>query len=220
MPLTAPKPAFNIPGLVGLGMVVLAAIFSPTGFCGLPLLFLVPMGFGGLIVCAVGVFFKPRWPAVTGLILGIATLIFWFGFFGWTARSVHNQAAQHGMTIVQHTGACMAAMMLADTVESQRRPDGTLPAVADLSTLTTTETIDPWGNAYRYTLVVTPRGYTFMSDGPDRTQGTADDVDIFTIQHDGMFPLPAITSPATPSTATAPPTSTQPASTPAPDEKR
>jgi hypothetical protein len=95
----------------------------------------------------------------------------------------------------------MAALMLAETVESQRLPDGSPPASPDLSTLSTTETIDPWGNAYRYTLVPTPRGYTFMSDGPDRTQATPDDVDIFTIQHDGMFPLPAITT----STTTTPP---------------
>ncbi len=200
-PFTTPKPSVNIPGMVGLLMVALAAIFSPTGFCGLPLLILIPMGFGGLIVCAVGVFFKPRWPAVTGLILGVATLIFWAAVFGLPMLSMRKHAAKSGMTIVQHMSASMAAMGLAETVESQRLADGSPPAVADLSTLTPTETIDPWGNAYRYTFVSTPRGYTFMSDGADRTQGTADDVDIFTIQHKGTFPLPAITT----STTTTPP---------------
>lgn len=81
-PRTAPTPAFNIPGLVGLGMVVLAAIFSPKSFFGLPIfLYLLLMGSGGLFVCTVGMFFKPRWPAVVGLVIGVATLVFWVGFF-------------------------------------------------------------------------------------------------------------------------------------------
>ena len=47
-------------GLIGLGLVLIAAIFSPAGICGMPLLVLVPMGFGGLIVCGVSLHRKPR----------------------------------------------------------------------------------------------------------------------------------------------------------------
>lgn len=202
MPFTARKPAFNIPGIIGLIMVALAAILSPKSILGLPIfLFLLLLGLSGLIICTIGTFLKPRWPAVAGLVLALATLLFWVGFFAWSSLSVHNQAAQHGMTIVQHTASRMAAMALAETVESQRAPDGTPPAVSNLSSLSPTETIDPWGTAYRYTLVPTPRGYTFMSEGPDRTQGTADDVDLFNIQHNGTFSLP---NPPT-STTTTPP---------------
>lgn len=81
MPLTSPKPAFNIPGIIGLAMVTPAAIYSPLSFLGIPFLILAPVGCIGLVMCVVGFFFKPRWPAVTGLVIGVGTLIFWGGFF-------------------------------------------------------------------------------------------------------------------------------------------
>lgn len=90
MPLTAPKPAFNIPGIIGLLMVALAAILSPKSFFGLPIfLFLLLLGAGSLFICTIGAFLKPRWPAVAGLVLGLATLIFWVWFFAYAIAWPH-----------------------------------------------------------------------------------------------------------------------------------
>lgn len=81
-PLTAPTPAFNIPGIIGLLMVTIAAILSPVSIFGVYIfLYLLLLGFAGLFVCALGAFLKPRWPAVAGLVIGVGTLIFWVGFF-------------------------------------------------------------------------------------------------------------------------------------------
>jgi len=70
---------------------------------------------------------------------------------------------------------------------------GAPSATVDLTSLPNTYLNDPWGTPYRYVLNSTPRGFTFMSDGPDRASGTPDDLDILTVQLGGMFPLPPIT---------------------------
>lgn len=172
----------NTTGIVGLCMVVAAAVLSPTGFLGLTLCLLVPLGFGGLIVCAVGLAWKPRWPAIAGLAVGLACIGFWLAFFSWVVLSTRGTAASHGMTISEHAQMLMAAHGLSDRAERARAADGSPAPTFDMSATLPEEQTDPWGSTYRYMLVPTDRGYTFFSDGPDRTPATADDIDIFTIQ--------------------------------------
>jgi hypothetical protein len=188
----------NVLGYVGLGMVLVATVFSPTGFCGLPLLFLVPCGFGGLIICGISLAWAPRWPGAAGLSIGTLCILGWVYLF-WSAFAATNSAAAaFGLTVGQHTQMLMSARALAETAEAQRSPTGNPAPAVVITALPPALQTDPWGRPYRYLLVSTPRGYTFISDGPDGLAGTADDIDILTIQYGGMFPLPAPPAPSMP----------------------
>lgn len=52
-------------------MVVVGTLFSPTGFCLLSLPFVFMLGFGGLAICGVSLLWRPRWPRIVGLIIGV-----------------------------------------------------------------------------------------------------------------------------------------------------
>lgn len=187
---TQPDKRGNPLGYLGLGMVLAATVLSPTGFCGLPLLFLVPCGFGGLIICGISLTWRPYWPGAVGLTIGTFCVLGWVYFFWSAFATVQSAAAAFGLTVDQHTHMLMSAQMLAETAEAQRSPTGSPATSVVITGPATPHQTDPWGNPYRYLLVNTPRGYTFLSDGPDGLAGTADDVDILTIQFGGTFPLP------------------------------
>lgn len=188
----------NVCGIVGLCMVAAATILSPTGFLGMTLCLLVPLGFGGLAVCAVSLAWKPRWPGVAGLTIGILCVGGWVIFFLTIYRTVNADAARFGMTIGQHTRMSMTAISLVERAERLRLPDGGPPVSFDLTTVPLEDQNDPWGRPYRYMLAPTPRGYTFLSNGPDGQADTGDDIDLLTIQTRGTFPLPPISTPASP----------------------
>ena len=220
MSLSKP-PSSNITGIVGLSMVGAATILSPTGFLSLPLCFLVPVGFGGLVVCAVSLAWKPRWMGVAGLTIGILCIGGWAIFFAAVFHGVDARANRLGMSIGQHTTIMMSAQSLAEHGERLRSPDGGQAPTFDFTAVPLEDQTDPWGRPYRYVLVATPRGYTFLSDGPDSLPNTADDIDLFTIQSDGTFPLPPFIRRSAPTPpADAPPTSsdTGRAATPAPPD--
>lgn len=183
-------------GLVGLSAVVIATVLSPTGFCGITLCVLVPLGFGGLALCAGSLAWKPRWPGVVGLVIGILCLVFWGGVFGWGIVAAQRNASRYGLSVGEHVQMLTSAGILVEAAESQRLPDGSPAPTFVTPAQFTREAIDPWGQPYRYTLTSDERGYTFISDGPDATAGTADDIDILQIQSGDMFPLPPISRPA------------------------
>jgi hypothetical protein len=189
VPSSTSRPSNPI-GIIGMVMVIVAAVFSPTGFCGLPLLILVPLGFGGLIVCLVSYGWKPYWPGTVGLVVGLLTLGGWGGFFWSTWNQATTAASSHGMNIAQHAGASMAAMALAEAGENQRFADGTPAPTFDFTPVPPEYRTDPWGRPYRYVRTTLGRGYTFMSDGPDGIADTADDVDLLKIQDEQHFTLP------------------------------
>lgn len=188
----------NITGIVGLSMVFAATILSPTGFLGITLCLLVPLGFGGLAVCAVSLAWKPRWPGVAGLTIGTLCVAGWAVFFLTIFNTVNTSAARLGMSVGQHTTMLMSAQSLVERAERSRVPDGRPPVSFDFTTVPLEDQSDPWGRPYRYTLAPTSRGYTFHSNGPDGQPDTADDIDLLTIQAQGTFPLPPISAPATP----------------------
>lgn len=186
----------NIVGVVGLCAVAIATVLSPTGFLGITLCALVPLGFIGLALCGISLGWKPRWPGVVGLVVGILCLLFWTGFFGLAFLQVQDNASRHGLGVAQHTHMMMSAMALTEAAESQRLPDGSPPATVAMPAWATDHAADPWGRPYRYTLKTDERGFTFISDGPDGAAGTADDIDILKIQPGNMFDLPPISRPA------------------------
>ncbi len=202
----APRPVRprNVCGIVGLCMVAAATILSPTGFLGITLCLLVPLGFGGLAVCAISLAWKPRWPGIAGLIIGLLCVGAWIIFFLTISRMVNADAARFGMTIGQHTRMSMTAISLVERVEQRRLPSGAPPPSFDLATVPLDDQHDPWGAPYRYALASTLRGYTFLSNGPDGQPDTGDDIDLLTIQSRDTFPLPPISAPASPEPTPAP----------------
>lgn len=198
MAKSAARPV-NVAGIVGLSMVSIATILSPTGFLGITLPFLALLGFGGLVVCGVSLVSRPRWPGLAGLVIGIACVAGWVWFFWWAYLQARKPADALGISMVQHARMGMSAMGLAEKAEAQRAPTGAPAANVDLSGLGAEYRNDPWGRPYRYTITNTPRGFTFVSDGADGVTGTPDDIDVFTIQYPGTFELPPISKGTPPS---------------------
>jgi hypothetical protein len=180
-------------GFAGMGMVLTAAVWSPAGFLGQPVAGLLALlGFGGLAVCAVSLVWTPRWPGIVGLVVGTLCVGMWVCFFVTIDRAVERAAARFGLTVPQYAQMCMAAQALTEAGESQRLPSGgPAPAVA-LGAVPAEYLTDPWSRPYRYAPTNSPRGFTFISDGPDGVAGTSDDIDLMTIQSLGTFELPPI----------------------------
>lgn len=191
-----PTQRVNASGLVGLCLVVTGTILSPTGVLGLALPCLFALGFGGMAACAASLARKPRWFGVVGLIIGSLCIAFWIAVFVISFAVVHFTAANLRLGVGEHAQIGMSAVALTGVTETQRSPSGAPPASPVLAAVPGDLLVDPWGRPYRYVLTTTPRGFSFLSDGPDRVAGTADDLDILTIQRNGMFPLPPISAPA------------------------
>lgn len=201
-----PARRMNTLGIVGLCMVVAGTILSPSGFLGLTLPVIALLGFGGMAACLASLAWRPRWPGVTGLTLGVLCIGFWSIFFLWGFLSVRAVAAANGLGVADHAQASMSAMVLVETVEAQRTIAGAPPAMADLSKVDPRFLIDPWGRPYRYQLTGTARGFAFMSDGADGIAGSGDDIDILTLEQPmGAFELPPISVPTAPPAAPATP---------------
>lgn len=194
-------------GIVGLTLVSVATVCSPSGFMGVTLPILILLGFGGLAVCGVSLLDRPRWPGIIGLVLGSLCVLGWAALFGVGFWTSHSRAAAFGMTSSQHTTMLISAITLTYEAESQRTSSGAAPVTVNLSAVQYGEEIDPWGNPYRYVLTNTPRGFTFMSDGPDGVPQTADDIDTHTIQDRWAFELPPISGAPAPSSMPSAPTS-------------
>jgi len=193
------KARANILGIVGLIMVGVATVLSPSGFLILPLCLLVPCGFGGLIVCATSLYRKPLWPGLVGLVVGIACVLAWGWFFATPFIGLSNQAKKLGVGIGDSVVLRMAASELSVTGENQREPDGTPKVDISFAGLAATATTDPWGHQYRYVLVPTARGYTFISDGPDGIADTLDDIDLMSITPTEGFEIKPVSPRAKPS---------------------
>lgn len=193
-------------GLIGLGMVVLGTILSPTGMFGITLPIIAILGFGGMILCAVSLGKRPRWPGVSGLVVGVLCCAFWVGWLVWGFVFVWTGGTNQGLAAGTFLQVSTSAILLTERAESQRQPSGAPAATIDLSALPPTNLVDPWGRPYRYMLVDTPRGFTFVSDGADGIAGSADDIDILTLKRPfDVFELPPISAPAAPPAAPATP---------------
>lgn len=192
-----PRPR-NVWGIVGLSMVCAATVLSPTGFLVMPLCLLVPLGFGGLVVCAISLVWKPRWMGAVGLVVGTLCITGWTLFFYAVFSAVNTISAGFGLSMGEHTTMAISAESLAQRAERLRLPDGSPAAAFDFNAVPLEDQDDPWGNPYRYVLVPTRRGYSFFSDGPDGLPDTPDDIDLFTLQTDGVFRLPPIAVPHLP----------------------
>lgn len=161
-------------------------------------------GFVGLLLCGISLANRPRWPGIAGLTIGLVCVATWGGIFWWGIGSSIRHAASFGLSVGQHTQMCMSALALAEVAESQRTSAGAAAPSIDLSSLGAEYRYDPWGRPYRYVVTSTPRGFTFMSDGPDGVSATPDDIDMFTIQPADAFGLPPISSGAAPNSLSAP----------------
>jgi hypothetical protein len=193
-------------GLVGLGMVVLGTILSPTGMFVITLPIIAILGFGGMIICIFSLGKRPRWPGVTGLVVGVLCCVFWIGLVIWGFATALTAGTSQGLPAGTFPRVSMDAVLLTESAEYQRQPSGAPAATIDLSALPPANLVDPWGRPYRYVLVDTPRGFTFRSDGADGVAGSADDIDILTLERPrGVFELPPISVPTAPPAAPATP---------------
>lgn len=183
-------------GIVGMVMVVVGTILSPTGFYVLTLPVIGLLGFGGMLVCAISLVSRPRWPGVVGLAVGLACCCAWASFFAWVARGIVRDVTASGVGFAEHTEIMMESVILTSVAESQRAASGAPPASVDLSTLGPAHRTDPWGRPYRFAQVASPRGYTFTSDGADGIAGSSDDLDLLALPRSfGAFEPPPVAMP-------------------------
>lgn len=203
---TSPPPR-NTLGKVALALVIAAAVFTPTGICGLPLLVLIPLGLLGGFLGLISLYKAPRWPGLVSILILLVCVVIWvlttigiIAVVGKVGQRVKNEinreldrtqermnrgddAPQRPEPTPDHIDMLSAAASaLSVAVESQRNPDGSAPTLINLSEsagVPEKHQIDPWGRMYRYRKVDSDRGYTFTSDGPDGLNGTRDDIDLF-----------------------------------------
>lgn len=197
----------NTLGIISLIMVGVAAVCTPTGVCGIPLVILVLVGLIGAFLGLISLFKAPRWPGLASIGLFIVCLIIWIAmaiaFIVAVSRLAHRMVTEYNREL-DRTQARMqqrdnppdrpaptadhiatlssAAAALSAAAESQRNPDGSAATFVNLSEpagVPQEHQNDPWGTPYRYRLVDSSRGYTFVSNGPDGIADNADDIDLF-----------------------------------------
>lgn len=161
-------PPSNALGVAGFVLVMVGLL----GACFVPFLLL---GLIGTILCAVAVFRTPRGLAIAGLIVGglevlfgLVVLVFIGTILGGAAVGL-NAAAKIMQTM--QTGVAIRQV-----IDAEQSRTGTLPAtLASVPGLTTTT--DAWGRPIHYVPNSPTVGeYELISDGPDSTPGTADDI--------------------------------------------
>ena len=160
----------NTPGLVGFILAMVGLI----GICVSPMLV---FGVIGTVLCAIGVFRRPRGLAIAGLIVGAIemlvglVIVLFIGTILGGAAVGFNAAVKAAQTM--QTGMAIRA-----AVDAQKQKAGTLPAtLAAVPGLASTS--DGWGHPIHYVPDAPTRGeFELVSDGPDGRPGTADDVRI------------------------------------------
>lgn len=178
----------SLVGPVGLGMVVVATVGSPACFLlPCPLLLLVPVGLIGLLVCLVGLLFRPRWCGAVGLLIGTLCLAAWTGFF-WTAFAPAIAGMrQYNLTAGEYVILLMRSQAAVELIELRRKSDGTPPASLAKAGVTGDDLVDAWNRPLRYVInPATARGYELITIGKDGIPGTQDDIDLISIPRNGF----------------------------------
>jgi type II secretion system (T2SS) protein G len=162
----------------GLGVagffIALIGLFVPTGIVALLGLLIslvalsrAPRGFATMGVL-VGLFGTVIWIAITGvavlgaLILGVSVL------FAAIAAFILTQPETIKVTS-DMANVALAAMEYQDQ-------NGALPQDLSVLGLKPSQLTDPWGNPYRYQIVVEDPGFDVVSAGDDGIAGSADDL--------------------------------------------
>lgn len=200
----------NTLGIVALVLVLIAAVFTPTGICGIPLLILIPLGLLGAILGLFSLYKAPRWPGLASIGVFLFCLVIWIAMTlgiivvgAKLAQRIQNEINRELDRTQQRLNQrdnlppgppptpdhidilSTAAAALSIAAESQRTDEGAAPTMINLSAdagVPTKHQTDPWGNLYRYHRNDSSRGYTFISNGPDGIADTDDDIDILDLR--------------------------------------
>lgn len=181
--------------LVGAGGLVLVAItilLSPTAIFVITIPVLLLLGFTGMTLCAFDLRQKPRWAGISGLAIGGVFLLAIIGFLLVGRIGGFFDARKLGISRAEHQELLMNAAIVFDHAERQRTAAGTPPAQFNPANAGASTLTDPWGSPIRYQLQPSPRGYTFISNGPDTVPSTSDDLDLSQIQFNDLFELPPV----------------------------
>lgn len=160
------KPLSSLPppaprGSNGLGLTgfILSLVGVVTCGCFAPL---------GMIFSLIGVFRRPRGFAVAGIVLSAVGLL--------EAGAIGLMMVLGGLSVWP---AMRDGFTIAPKIEAYRQSHGgALPtAWSDIPGMPASGPPDHWGNPYHYSILPGER-VELLSDGPDRTAGTADDIHI------------------------------------------
>jgi hypothetical protein len=150
-----------------------------------------------LLLGLIALFKRPRSFALLALLLAMLGL--GLGTIHLTVRwlaQVTTRFVQHGATKVQNT---FEATQIATAIEAYRYDNaGLLPA--DLATLKLpmATILDAWGAPYIYEPSPDNKSYRLLTAGPDRKQGTHDDLDLTNVSSLEPYLRDAVPMPALP----------------------
>jgi len=166
------------------GLAIAGAVLSIVGLLTGGIL--SPLGLV-LSLVALGKPYGKGW-AWTGVILGFLGLCGW-GIALLVAGAAIMTALGLGVAAFAFANSEKVELttdmaMIAVQVEQYRESNNRiLPANLELLTISESTRLDPWGTPYRYVLDDTVKmGFDIISDGEDKTQGTADDVHLSRIE--------------------------------------
>ncbi len=160
-------------GVVGF-LIALVGLFIPTGLVALL----------GLLISLVALGRAPRAFAGLGVIIGLFGTAIWLALM---VLAVFGMLAVGAVAVVFAAGAFILTQpeiievtsdMLNTTIvvaEYEKEHDE-LPGDVSALGLGVSTQIDPWGNAYQYTLVDAEPGFDIVSSGGDGEFGTDDDM--------------------------------------------
>src|SRR5262245_53613292 len=157
----------------GLGVagffIALIGLFVPTGVVALL----------GLLISLVALGRSPRGFATMGVLIGMLGSVIWLAVMGVVVigamvvgvGAVFARVAAFSLTQPETVKVSSDMINVAIAAVDYQDRTGALPADITMLGLKPTTLTDPWGNPYRYTLVVDEPGFDVQSSGEDGVMG-------------------------------------------------
>jgi hypothetical protein len=185
-PEAAPASQTNALAVAGLTCSVIGLILNVLAGLGAVLCVI------GLLMCLVALGRPPRGMAIAGVVVGLLGTCLGAVFLVFVSG-----AAAVGLGLVLAVALSdmdrfeITADMIATAIELQQyqQVEHGLPESLDELSLPASALLDPWGNAYQYTVIRKEPGFELVSAGPDGEFDTADDVALSRLDEawDGAF---------------------------------
>lgn len=181
--------ANNNLGIIGLLMAGSAALLSPLiVIAPFPFAIAVPLALGGVIVCIISLFRRPRRYGLVGVLISMSCLGGWAGFVAYIVVLIRQPLARYDITIMEYVHLLKDSQSLTHAIEAHRARRQMLPQTLEDVHLSAELLTDPWSRGYMYNLSEQATyGYQIMSAGKDGLPGTIDDIDVLALERHGTF---------------------------------